>query len=138
MNALSYYSPILLGAVLVLILHDTLGGMVPAEPAGLHWAAYGGLALGGGLVAQLLMIGLQGTFARALPVPVGRTMRGRSALLVGLGILVSFVAVLLYGLFRAQGYDTAATGALWVALGMVAVVMVMYAWSWPTAQRDFA
>jgi len=133
----TYYSPLGLGFLLTLALHDTIRAHGPVLPGWAEWPFLVGLGLGVGLVCQLLMIGAQGLFAQVLPVPVGRSIRGRAAVVGGglivAGVALAAVACLLYweGLRAASLIVAALSGT---AAGGAAIT---YIWSWPVAVRDF-
>ena len=138
MGRFSYFSPFLLGVIGVLILHGPISESWPAMAAGLRWTLIGLAALGVGLACQTLMVGAQGAFAQVLPVPGGRSIRGRGAVVGGVLIIAAVGLCAVAGLLRSEGVSTGAivVGAAGVLCGIGAVIA--YAWGWPTAVRDFA
>jgi hypothetical protein len=137
MGAWAYYSPLGLGLLVTLVLHETVRAHAPAMPAWAEWPFVVGVALVVGLLCQLMMIGVQGAFAQVLPVPIGRSIRGRAAEVGGCLIMgcvaLAVVAVLL-------GVDELNLAAL--VVGVLSGVsgagaLITYIWCWPTALRDF-
>ncbi len=138
MGRFTYYSPFGLGFALILILHGWVRESSPAVLAAWPWLFVGLVAIGVGLLCQLVMIGVQGAFAQVLPAPGGRSIRGGAARLAG-GLLIGCGAAALIGaLLRSEGLGVAS----WVLLGLSAAqaagAILIYIWSWPTALRDFA
>ena len=95
-------------------------------------------SVGIGLGGQLVMIGSQGLFARALPVPMGRSTRGRVAQVIG-GLVLGFdviglVAVVLYFLS-----DSHKPAFLLFAFSGVCLVIALfiYLMNCPGAVHDF-
>ncbi len=137
MGPWTYYSPLWIGALLVLALADLIRAGLPPMAPWAQWLAVAGLAVLSGVQCQLLMIGAQGAFAQVLPVPWGRSIRGRPAELVGwlwiAWVLLSAVTALL-------AYEGLAPAA-WVIGGLgvadLAVAVVAYAWNVPAAVPDF-
>jgi hypothetical protein len=136
MGPWTYYSPLWLGALLVLALNDSLRALM-IWPEWLEWLAVAGVAILAGVQAQVLMIGAQGLFAQVLPVPIGKSIRGGPAVLAGtllIGwVLLSAAAVLL-------GLEEIALPAKSVgvaALVLLAAALAVYVWSLPAAVADF-
>lgn len=137
MGAWSYYSPLWLGALLVLVLNESVQGALPVmSPAG-EWTVLAGIAALVGLECQVLMIGAQGAFAQVLPVPVGRSIRGRGAVVAG-GLLMTWVV--LGGVTVLLGYERVTDAAVVVGVMAVAALagaIVVYVWELPAAVADF-
>lgn len=133
----TYYSPLALGVVLTLTLHDTIRAHAPVMPAWAQWPFVVAVALGVGLLCQLMLLGVQGAFAQVLPVPVGRSIRGRGAVVGGLLIIACVVLAAVAVLLGAEELLNAALviGVLSAAAGAGAVCT--YIWCWPVAARDF-
>lgn len=133
----TYYSPLGLGLLLTLVLHQTVWAHAPVLPGWAKWPFVSGIGVGVGLLCQLMLIGVQGVFAQVLPVPVGRSIRGRGAM-VGGGLIIGCVVLgAVAGLLRAEELSRAALviGALGLLSGAGAVIT--YVWCWPVAVRDF-
>ena len=138
MGRWTYYSPLFFGAGLAAIMFATYAKFMPVMPTWRYWLVIVGGCLGVALGCQLLMVATQGAFAQVLPVPGGRSVRGRGAVLAGwtllLGVVLGFAAVLL-------GIEQVKSAALLVAgvsLASTLVALITYIWCWPTALRDFA
>ncbi len=140
MGPWTYYLPFIVGLLLPFGLHQAF--FSSARMAGLEaWQQWGLLGLYGvGLAVsfQALMIGAQGAFAQVLPVPIGRSVRGRSAVVAG-GALIATVLVGMATLFL---YDQGSEGPGLIAAiitGVAALIsLIAYVWAWPLAVRDFA
>ncbi|HPM23412.1 MAG TPA: hypothetical protein PLP66_05865, partial [Phycisphaerae bacterium] len=76
MGRATYYSPLWLGALLVLALNEPLRVGLTL-PDATEWLIVAALAIAAGLQSQVLLVGAQGAFAQVLPVPWGRSVRGR-------------------------------------------------------------
>lgn len=135
-----YVSPFFAGLGFTLIQYPAvlswLDALTPL-PEALRWLALIGLALLAGVAAQLLMIGAQGAFAQVLPVPFGRSLRGRAAVISGTALLIGVScaagAVLLHSrefpmLFNILGI---------AGLAGLTVALVAYFWGMPSVVRDF-
>ena len=94
MGPWAYYSPLWLGALLVLALNDSLRGLM-VWPEWLEWLAVAGVAVLAGVQAQVLTIGAQGLFAQVLPVPIGKSIRGGPAVLGGT-LLIGWAGIWAY------------------------------------------
>ncbi len=139
MSRWSYYSPFIVGLLLPLTLYDHIlesdRVIVLPEPA--RWAVLAGVCLACAIHAQLAMIACQGSFARVLPVPFGRSMRGREASLCGwflLGYLTLACAALLV---RGDEFTLIWRILLAAALACLLAAAIAYIWGWPAAVRDF-
>lgn len=137
MGRWTYYSPLLLGAFLVIAMNDALRKLMPAWTVQLQWLVVIGIAILVGLHTQVLMVGAQGAFAQVLPVPGGRSIRGGSAMLSGWLLIawcgLSAVTVLL-------GYEAISTAAQilgFLSLAALAGALGVYFWALPTAVADF-
>ncbi len=139
MSRWTYYSPLVIGLLLPLTLYDPIlqSDRVLALPQQARWAVLAGVCLACGIHAQLAMFACQGVFARVLPVPFGRSVRGREAVLCGwflLGYLVlAFAAFLLYS----DEFATVSGALLAAALASLLAALIAYIWGWPAAIRDF-
>jgi len=137
MGRATYYSPLWLGALLVLALNEPLRVGLTL-PDATEWLIVAALAIAAGLQSQVLLVGAQGAFAQVLPVPWGRSVRGRSAALAGWLLIawvwLSVVTVML-------GFETVTQAALVVgalSLAALAGALIVYIWYIPAAVRDFA
>jgi hypothetical protein len=133
----AYYSPVGIGLLVTLALHETVRAHGPVLPGWAEWPFVVGVGLGVGLLCQLMMIGVQGAFAQVLPVPVGRSIRGRGAVIGGVAMIACVGLAAVTGLLHSEDLRTAAmiTGALSLAAGVGA--LITYIWCWPVAVRDF-
>ena len=137
----TYYSPLGLGILLTLVLQGDVWqwylDWMPTLEDSLRWPIVLATAAGVGLGCQLALIGTQGAFAQVLPVPGGRSVRGRAAVVSGALILVGLALGIIAALLQAEevGVAPIAVGGASLAAGLGAVIT--YVWSWPTAERDF-
>ena len=136
MGRWTYYSPLVLGVLLVLVLNESLRALLTL-PDWLEWLVVAGAALAVGIQCQVLMIGAQGAFAQVLPVPIGKSIRGGAAILAGwlfiAWVFLSAVTVLL-------GIETVTQAAVAVgilSLGALGSAIVVYVWNLPAAIADF-
>ncbi len=137
MGPFAYYTPLWLGtAISAALMH--------ASGYGLEWSFRVPLlillGIPVGLVAQLAMIGAQGAFAQVLPVPVGKSIRGRSAAVCGMLTLLAVAAASAgFVLVLEEEAINRATVVLLTIGGICAVCALgVYVWSLPAAVRDFA
>ncbi len=139
MSRWTYYSPLIIGLLLPLTLYDQIlqADAVLKLPEAARWVVLAAVCLVCGLHAQLAMLACQGIFARTLPVPFGRSIRGREAILCGwflLGYLgFAFAAFLLYS----DEFATVSWSLLGGALACLLAAGIAYVWGWPAAVRDF-
>ena len=134
MGRVGYFSPGIIGALAGLVY--TLFGVG-------DYSALDRVALGCTLVpllfvvCQLLMVAAQGVFARVLPVPFGKSLRGTKCLVIGLLLLVATASSLVTGLLSRVEFGPAAmiVGGLSVLCWLTAIGL--YLWSLPTAAADF-
>lgn len=139
MGRWTYYSPLLLGFVFILLLNDSLREqqwMLPLTPLR-QWLAVLGLAVGFGLLVQLVMVGAQGAFAQVLPVPGGRSFRGRPAVLGGASLVAAVAATIVAAFLYNEGLRSAAWTLGVVAAVAYLLVCLVYFWSMPIAVHDF-
>lgn len=137
MNRWTYYSPLLVGVVLVLAVNDALRESMLTYQPWQQWSIIGLIALVAGVQCQVLMVGAQGAFAQVMPVLGGRSIRGHGAvlagwMLIGWGVLSSVAALL--------GFEAVTTAAIVVgvvALASLAGAIVVYVWNLPAAVDDF-
>jgi hypothetical protein len=136
MGRWTYYSPLVLGMLLVVAMNESLRAML-TMPDWQEWLIVVGVAAVVGIQCQILMIGAQGAFAQVLPVPMGRSIRGGAAMLAGwlliAWVVLSAVTVLL-------GFEAVTQAAVVVGiLSLAALVgmVVVYVWSLPAAITDF-
>ena len=137
MGPWTYYSPLWLGAALVLALNDALRAGLPPMAPWVRWLVVAGVAVVAGLQAQVLLIGAQGAFAQVLPVPWGRSIRGGAA--AGAGwLLMAWVGLSCTTVLL--GYEAVTQAA--VALGILSATalagaLLVYLWNLPVAVADF-
>lgn len=138
MGALTYYSPLGIGAVLAALLLVTYRQHLPALPGWQLALLAVAICAAAGLACQLLMVAAQGAFAQVLPAPKGRSIRGRGAVVAGwlllIGVLLGFATALLL----AQAMSLPADIAGGMSLLCLIAAAITYIWCWPTAVRDFA
>ena len=137
MGRWAYYSPLWLGALLVLALNDALRASLPTMAPGAHWLIVVGVAVLAGLQSQVLMVGAQGAFAQVLPVPRGRSIRGGAA--AGAGWLL-MTWVVLSGVTVLLGYEAVTQAAVVLGVFSLAALggaLLIYAWNVPAAVADF-
>jgi hypothetical protein len=133
----AYYSPLVLGAALVFAMNDAVRSVLPPWSPWAQWLAVAGVALVVAVQCQVLMIGAQGAFAQVVPVPWGRSIRGRAA--AGAGwLLIAWVG--LSGVTTLLGVEAVTQAA--VALGGLSLAAlvgagVIYLWQIPAAIPDF-
>lgn len=137
MGAWTYYSPLGLGIVLTLVLHETIRAHAPAMAAWAEWPFVIGLAIGVGLLCQLLLVGAQGAFAQVLPVPMGRSIRGRGAMVGGWLVIGCVVLASAALLLWVEGLVIAGLVSGVLSLLCAAGAAGAYIWCWPVAVRDF-
>ena len=134
----AYYSPLWLGFLVTLVLHDTVWANAPGDmPESAHWPFIVGAGLVCGLLCQFVMIGVQGAFAQVLPVPVGRSIRGRGAVIGGLLIIACGALAAVAGLLHSDGMTRAASIVGLLSLASAVGIAGTYFWCWPMAERDF-
>lgn len=137
MGRWTYYSPVWLGALLVLALNEPVRAQLPLADARVQWLVVLGVALGFGWHCQVLMVGAQGAFAQVLPVPGGRSIRGRAALVAGWLLMTWYGLSLVTLLLAFEAVKTAAYVVGVVTLAALGGALVVYGWSLPAAVVDF-
>lgn len=139
MSRWSYYSPLLLGIVLMFAMAEAFFDQDFAKNLSdaARWTALALAAVGLGLVLQLLMVGGQGAFAQVLPVPRGRSIRGAAATTAGALLLAAGGLALVAGLIYNEETAAAAYALGAAGLACLAAALGIYIWCWPTAARDF-
>ena len=84
------------------------------------------------------MIGLQGLFSRALPVPLGRSIRGRVAQVVGVLILgFEATGALAVGLYFLSDSDKSAFVYFVFPGACLVIALFVYLKNCPSAAQDF-
>jgi hypothetical protein len=137
MGRWTYYSPLGLGVLLVLLLNDSLRASVPTYAPAVQWLIVAAYALGAALAAQVLMIGAQGAFAQVLPVPRGRSIRGGAAVSAGWLFIAWVVLGLTTALLYSEEIGTAALVLGVCDLAALAGALGIYFWNIPAALPDF-
>ena len=133
----TYYSPLGIGFALTLVLHESVWANTTNLPEGAHWPLVAGVGIVVGLLCQLLLIGIQGAFAQVLPVPVGRSIRGRGAVIGGLLIIATLALGAVAGLLRSEELSRTAMIIGGLSLAAAVGALIAYIWCWPMAIRDF-
>lgn len=137
MGAWAYYSPLMLGALLVVAMNEPLRESLPVMSEAAQWGWVSVVAVLVAIQSQVLMFGAQGVFAQVLPVPRGRSVRGRGAVLAG-GLLIAWVG--LSGVAVLLGVEEVSTGARVLGVSSVLALggaVLVYVWELPTAVADF-
>lgn len=134
MTRLTYYAPFWIGVAIgvgVLLADGYENIPSPRVPI------IAGQALLAGLAVQLTMLGLQGAFAQVLPVPVGRSIRGKGAVITGVLIMLSGLGGVAARLIAVDEV-TRGTIVVGIASGVCfACAIGVYIWCLPAAVRDF-
>ncbi len=138
MGPWTYYSPLWLGMILALLSHDTIRAHSTDPESWQAWMLVVGVGAGIGLLGQLLLIGAQGAFAQVLPVPRGRSIRGRGAVVGGLLIIACVALCGIAALLWSEELAAASWALLAAGLAAGAGAIITYIWCWPVAVRDFA
>ena len=140
MGPWTYFAPLIIGVLLPFGVHQVIFDQprIAKLPVWEQWTALCGFALITGLSCQLIMIAAQGAFARALPVPRGRSIRGRSAAVTGTLIAGCVGSLWAAGLLWSQ--QMSEPGTVMAVIGGICgvVALLIYLWSWPMADSDFA
>lgn len=138
MGRFSYYSPILIGFAIVLMMNPTVREHRPAMSDSMIWPYVIAVGLLAGLMCQVIMVGAQGAFAQVLPAPGGRSIRGSGAMWAGWLLLLAVLKALIC---LVLGFEELSRASWTFGIGATAALLAAagtYAWSWPTAVRDFA
>lgn len=137
MGRWTYYAPLWLGTLLTAAFYLANIGKMPPRPVATHAliVAVGAPLLG--IILQLATVGLQGAFAQVLPVPWGRSIRGRAAVIGGTLLLSTIVLGVLAVFFRFNGLGVVAMIVGSVGAASLIGAAWTYFWSIPAAVRDF-
>ncbi|MFO0838018.1 MAG: hypothetical protein U1D55_05780 [Phycisphaerae bacterium] len=138
MGPWTYYSPLWIGTfVAALIAANSWPALTPLA-AWLRWTLVLIGCPAAGALCQFGLIGVQGAFAQVMPVPSGRTIRGRGAVVAGVGILgaIAFGSIAVF--LAAQLVVMAAWILGSIAAAFLLLALCAYAWGLPAAARDFA
>lgn len=142
MSAFTYYSPFWLGTLLSIAgasaVYDELPLGFRAElSTAIQWNVIIAAALLVGGLCQLAMVGMQGATAQVLPLPVGRSIRGRGAAWVGVLTLVFISVGAVAAMLRSEQLTTAWRVAAGVSFAAGVSAVIGYIWCIPAALRDF-
>lgn len=137
MGRFAYYSPLWMGALLVLALNDALRAGVPRWEPWQQWTLVAAVALLVALQCQVLMVGAQGAFAQVLPVPAGRSIRGAGAVASGWLLIGWVVMSAVTALVATDGITLGAYVLGGISLGLLATALAIYVWNIPAAIPDF-
>jgi hypothetical protein len=135
-----YYSPFLIGIALTFLQSDSIFRQLDlwaALPTELRWAAVAALSLLAGAACQLLMAGAQGAFAQVLPVPFGRSLRGRPAVVSGAGLLTGVGLLGAAVLLQSPEFPALRNGLAGLGGASLLIALGAYLWGLPAAVRDF-
>ena len=137
MGRWTYYSPLWLGALLVFALNDALRQALPPLEPWAHWLIVVVVAVVVGVQCQVLMVGAQGAFAQVLPVPIGRSIRGRAAVIGG-WLLIAWVTLACATVLLGYEEVTLAARVLGgMSVASLAGAIVVYVWNIPAVVADF-
>lgn len=137
MGRWTYYAPLWLGTLLAAAFYLANLGKLPPRPVATHVLS---VVIGApllGIILQLATVGLQGAFAQVLPVPWGRSIRGRAAVIGGVLLLSAIVLGVLAVFFRFNGLGVVAMIVGSVGAASLIGAVWTYFWSVPAAVRDF-
>lgn len=142
MSAFAYYSPFWLGTLLSIAVAAAVYDELPlgfrAElSTSLQRVLIGAAALLIGGLCQLAMLGIQGATAQVLPLPVGRSIRGRGAASVGILVLIFISVGAVAGMLWAEQLTLAWRVAAGLSLAAGVSAVIGYVWCVPAALRDF-
>jgi hypothetical protein len=137
MGPWTYYSPLWLGAIIAGVVGYSALDQFPSMPVWLLWLVFVVGCVLVGVQCQLVLIGAQGIFAQVLPVPRGRSIRGRGAAVGGSFLIGWVVFSVVAVLFRSEEMRAAPLALGVVALLCLAGAVITYVWCWPLAVRDF-
>jgi hypothetical protein len=132
-----YYSPLWVGALLVMAMNDALREKVPGLSPAMQWTVVAAVAISVGLQFQILMIGAQGAFAQVIPVPWGRSIRGGSAMAIGWLVILTSVLGWISGFLSNEAVLTAGLILGGLALAALVAAALLYIWNLPAAMPDF-
>ena len=139
MGRWTYYSPLWLGAALSLVIMLTYRQFLPELSDWLLALVVAGACVLIGLVCQLVIVAVQGAFAQVLPVPGGRSVRGRGAVVCGWLLMAAIACGVVAGaLWIEEGMWLASLVLAVLGLGLLCGAVITYLWCWPLAVRDFA
>lgn len=138
MGPFAYYSPLLIGILLVLSMSGTIRESFPTYSDGAWYPMLAAFAIGAGVLCQAIMIGLQGVYAQVLPVPVGKSIRGGAAVAAGAMILISALSFAAWALLFSEWMILGAGIAVLIAIASLVGAGLVYIWNLPAAVRDFA
>lgn len=133
----TYYCPLWLGAILAAVVGYGVVDQFPPMAGWLVWPTFVLGCLLVGVQCQLGMVGAQGVFAQVVPVPGGRSIRGRGAVIGGILLLGWVVLSTVAGLLQSEQMDLAPLVLAVISLASLAGAVITYVWCWPTAVRDF-
>lgn len=140
MSRFTYYTPLWLGAALAaLLLRSFLPPIDPGAPWR-WWLSLLGGAVAAGLICQLGMLGAQGAFAQVWPVPGGRSIRGRTAVVGGSSVLASIALLVVAWFMNAEDSPGAGFSAQLLAISSGVAILIAgiaYFWGLPAAASDF-
>jgi hypothetical protein len=138
MSAWSYYSPFWLGTLIAALVMALGWNSLWELPGWQVTLILGGVSLAFGVLCQIEMFAVQGAFGQVLPVPGGRTIRGRAAVFAGVFLFCAVKGALICAFFVSEGVRGQAMLAGVTAGGLLLAFLGLYAWSLPAAVRDFA
>ncbi len=138
MGPWTYYSPLWLGALVSAGVDFTVLRRISEGPIWPFLIIIPIRSVAIGLGLQLMLIGVQGLFARVLPVPVGRSLRGGVAQVVG-GLVLGHEAIGLLGLALYLLSDSLTLTFVFFAFSgaCLVIALLIYLMNLPGAAQDF-
>lgn len=134
MNVWTYYSPLLLGLAFgVMIAINNAPDPVHSG----YVAVAAGWVLVLGLACQAAFTGMQGVSAQVLPVPIGRSIRGRGASVTGALLLLTVALAAAGAVLHFQKYHFGATVVFIAGAAAGLATGISYFWCLATAVADF-
>jgi hypothetical protein len=137
MGPWTYYAPLWLGTLIAAVAYLSNLSQLPPWPGWVHVLALAGGCPSVGLLCQLVLFGAQGMFAQVLPVPRGKSIRGRGAVVSGVLLLGGIALAVTTVLLGVEQLRTAATTTGVLGLILLLAAAITYAWHIPAAVRDF-
>ena len=118
-------------------MNESIRAQLPRSDVWVQWAAVGLAAVFFGLQCQVLMIGAQGAIAQVMPVPGGRSIRGRPAVAAGWLLVAWFGFAKVTLLLGFEGIRVAAIVLGVLAIAALVGAILVYVWNLPAAVADF-
>lgn len=133
----TYYSPLWVGTLVAAVAYYSNWEQIPIASPRSRLAVGALVCPLVGLLCQLAFLGVQGVSARVLPVPWGRSARGRPAAVTGWLVLATLTAGVVAAMFAWEGQTRPAVACGLISAALAAAALIAYLWCWPVATRDF-